>query len=79
MTALRLLVTGLGLTLLSFLLVTAFFAPWIEPSLLSVRGLLVLVLALTGTGLVVSAGLVSALTAPPRTPVAEPAVDHYAG
>ena len=78
MTALRLLVTGLGLLLLAFLLVTAFVSPWVEPTPLSARGLLVLVLALTGTGLVVSAGLVSALTTPPRVPAAAPAVDHYA-
>ena len=76
MTALRLLVTGLGLVLLAFVLVTS--TPWFEPTFLSARGLLVLVLTLTGTGLVVSAGLVSALATPPRVPAEPPAVDHYA-
>ena len=75
MTALRLLVTGLGLLLLALVVLTS--GPWFEPTVLSFRGWSVLVLTVVGSGLVVSAGLVSALTAPPRTTAPEPAVDHY--
>ena len=80
MTALRLLLVGLGLLLLAFLLVVDLFAQWHleEPSLLSIKGWFVTVLTLVGCGLVVSAGLLSALAAERRSPAPEPAVDHYA-
>jgi hypothetical protein len=80
MTALRLLLTGLGLLLLAFLVVVDLLVDSTVPgpSVLSLRGWTVLALTLVGAGLVVLAGLVSALTAPRRTPAPEPAVDHYA-
>lgn len=78
MTALRLLLTGLGLLFLALVLVSPFAGPWLEPRVMSVRGWSVLALTAVGSGLVVTAALVSALTAGTRTAAAEPAVDHYA-
>lgn len=75
MTALRLLVIGLGLLLLALLLVADLV---VDPAAVSgVRTWAVQVLTLVGAGLVVSAGLVSALT-PRPAPAPEPATDHYA-
>ena len=75
MTALRLLVTGLGLLLVALVVVTS--GPWFAPTVLSLRGWSALVLTAVGCGLVVSAGLVSALKASERATAPEPAVDHY--
>ena len=77
MTALRLLLTGLGLLLLALLLVMS-FSSWTEPSVFSVRFWLLRVLTFTGCGLTVAAALVSALDGQRRAPAPEPAVDHYA-
>ena len=76
MTALRLLVTGLGLLLLALLLVMT-FSSWVEPSVFSVRFWVLRVLTFVGCGLTVAAGLVSALDTHRRSPAPEPAVDHY--
>ena len=75
MTAVRLLLTGLGLLLLAFLVLIS--VAWVVPSVFTVAGWTVLVLTLVGCGLVVCAALVSALT-PGREVPAEPAIDHYA-
>jgi hypothetical protein len=76
-TALRLLLTGLGLLGVALLVVSPFGGAWFEPSVLSVRGWSVLALTAVGAGLVVAAALVSALTAEPRRTTPEPEVDHF--
>lgn len=78
MTAPRLLLTGLALLLLALAIVSPLAGPWLEPRVLSVRGWSVLALTAVGSGLTVSAAVVSALTARPQEVAAEPAVDHYA-
>ena len=77
MTALRLLVTGLGLLLLALLLVMS-FSGWVDQSVFSVRFWLMRVLTFTGCGLTVAAALVSALDTRRTAPATEPVVDHYA-
>ena len=77
MTPPRLLLTGLGLLLLAFVLLTSSPPASAPPSAVSLRSWLVLTSTLVGRGLVVAAGLVSALTADRSTAAAEPAVDHY--
>lgn len=77
MTALRLLLLGLGLLLLAFALATS-FDTWTEQSLLAVRSRFLHVLTVTGCGSVVAAALASALTADRATPAPAPAIDHFA-
>ena len=77
MTALRLLVTGLGLLLLALLLVMS-FSGWVDQSEFSVRFWFAQVLTFTGCGLTVAAALVSALDSRRTAPAPEPVVDHYA-
>jgi hypothetical protein len=79
MTPLRLLLAGLGLLLLSLLVVLGLFSgpPTGTPGVTPVQAWCTQVLTLVGSGLVVAAGLVSAL-APRPAPAPEPAVDHYA-
>ena len=71
MTARTILLTGLGVLLLSLLLVLDMGD--VSP----VRAWLMSVLPLIGSGLVVVSALVSALTRVEAAPVREPEIDHY--
>jgi TRAP-type C4-dicarboxylate transport system permease small subunit len=77
MTALRRVMTGLGMLVLALLLVMSFWS-WTDPSVSAVRSWVLGVLAVVGCGLTVAAALVSALSTERRMPAPEPAVDHDA-
>ena len=71
MTPRTILLTGLGLLLLSLLLVLDM------EDVGPVRAWLMSVLPMIGSGLVVVSALVSALTRTEAAPVHEPEIDHY--
>lgn len=77
MTALRLLLTGLGLLVLALVLVMS-FSSWTDPSVFAVRFWVLQGLTVAGCGVTVAAALISALSTGRTVPAAEPAVDHYA-
>ena len=78
MTALRLLLTGLGLLFVGLLLsLDPLGASLQDPVLLGARVFFVQAATLVGSGLVVSAALVSALRPAPE-PARAPDIDHYA-